>query len=324
MVFLPSLLCFLTLSQALKILRISLGTPLSMEQSTTSTSPLWSLSQSFSLSFLSLLPPFPSQPRLRDKVEQFAVFQIKNVSVGVFGVARSNFATTTNLGPNITVYSLTMSDSHQTLSPLLSPLSLSLWVCFHFNCSHPPQVSNATIAYYSAIERLNDENVKVIILFLSEVRTIADIQVDISFPFLPSSHCMMFSDVLSPQDLLLVLPNIDVVIVRDMPSIVYPYLLLSTSNWYAVFTKEISPLSLLTLLPTGRFLSSALTLLAFPSVMPNWISMRTVDWMHLMGLEWSWPLTFQWTRQCKPGKGMRSLVCFREDERFGWLRYIYT
>ena len=47
--------------------------------------------------------PLPPQPTLDRHIDQFSVFSIKGVSVGVFCVARSNFATTTSLGPNITV-----------------------------------------------------------------------------------------------------------------------------------------------------------------------------------------------------------------------------
>ena len=47
--------------------------------------------------------PLPPQPTLDRHIDQFSVFSIKGVTVGVFCVARSNFATTTSLGPNITV-----------------------------------------------------------------------------------------------------------------------------------------------------------------------------------------------------------------------------
>jgi hypothetical protein len=92
-----------------------------------------------------------------------------------------------------------------------------------------PQVSNETIAYYAAIERLNNENIKIVILFLANVQTIPEIQVIL----LITSHFLLFRHFIQIffKEILNLLPNIDVVIVRDMQPFAYPYLLLSPSGW---------------------------------------------------------------------------------------------
>ena len=98
-------------------------------------------------------------------------------------------------------------------------------------------MSNQTLGYYAAIERLNNENVKIIILFLADTYTIPDIQVAPTSLYLSSlllDSLFSLAQIL-PKAILLLLPNIDVVIVRNanvFPA--YPYLLLSPSNWWAL------------------------------------------------------------------------------------------
>jgi hypothetical protein len=120
--------CECIFPQALRTLRNSLGIQLLTELFTTSTlrmryqQALHSLSFSLFSLFLSssllghsllssLLLIMPSlsffryfQPQLDSKIDPFAVFTIHNVSVGFLCLGRSNFATTTTLGPNITVW----------------------------------------------------------------------------------------------------------------------------------------------------------------------------------------------------------------------------